>query len=242
MIPIYRIDLCWPGRVEDLDAMARRTFAMLASLAGIHPRLGRFSVEARPRTLALVTEADCRAALERGVVAWQLGRRRERSHEVRLFVDRPVAPEVEVVITCGVPPLPLPGIFAPNRLVARIRPGSEVADARVVQAVLVAAALAWEADFGHAGTETCPTPAAALDSPGVPPVGWMTFLGRRFPALPTSWPSPALAYGVGSIGTLVVAHPDAFREHHREHREAMARVESALRDGGVLVPAPQLAR
>jgi hypothetical protein len=80
------------------------------------------------------------------------------------------------------------------------------------------------------GYPSAPTPPFA---DGAPTVGWLTYLERRYPQLPTTLPTPAVAHDLGT-GTLFVAHSS------KPDRDAMARLELALGEA-VLIPAREMA-
>jgi hypothetical protein len=231
----YRIQLYWPPRNETLEVTARALHAFLISLAPIHPTLAGFRYDDGEREVPVGSAEDCARALRQGQVAWSFGETEKPAFELTLFVVRAYSPPVSLTLTAGIEPGDLDGVFAPNRLemwVAREAP-DELASPPVLQALLARGAEQFGAEFGYVGSATVPTPASPLVSPGLPPVGWMTFLSNSRPPLPVL-PTPAVAYAAGSVGSIVVAHPKAYREHLREQREAVAAVERALSAAGVL--------
>jgi hypothetical protein len=233
----YRIQLYWAPRQEAVGALARRLFEMLAELREIDGTLARFVYDQEDRDVLVESLDDCRDALDQGAVAWQFGRSERIAHEVTLSASRVVAPAFAFTLTCGIEPDHVGGLFAPNRLemwVRRDAPG-ELATTSGLQRLVSAVAARWDADFGYVGAPTIPPAPAPLLSVGEPPVGWMTYLSKRLPT-PPPLRSPAVTYPVGGSGSLVVAHPNLFRLHVKEHHEAMARVADALRTAGVLTP------
>lgn len=240
----YRIQLYWPGRAESVRVMARQIAAFLAELVPTHPGLARFSFEdARLGKLTPVTsEADCEAAIVQRAVRWQTGSTQRISYQPRFFVDRKAGAPVALSITCGIEPLGLEPMFVPNRLELLVRAdvGDERASRPVLEAVMRSAIAVFRPDFGFAGTESIPSPPVALFSNGTPVVGWMTYLRAAFPPVPRTLPAPAVVYPVKDLGTLIVAHPELFRESDEAQRASMERVREALSEAEVLVPSTSL--
>ncbi len=236
----YRIQLYWAPRRETMDALARRLFATLGALGEVHPLLrGFLRVDDDTDTnVAVASLEQCVSTLAAAAETWHFGREERTAYEARLFVGRALSPPASLTLTCGIEPEHVGGLFAPNRLelwLEREAP-DDLASPPSIQAALVAAAAQWDADFGYVGTATLPPPAVPLTSLGVPPVGWMTYLSNRLPPPPTTLRSPAVTYSAGSGASVVVAHPSPYRDHVREHREAIELVRRALDEASVLVP------
>lgn len=239
----HRILLYWPGRTDPVPALAAQIHGFLSAAAALHPKLAGFLHQPRGAAPRPASSASaCEEALRQSAGTWQSGGRELTSYAPRFFLERPFAPPVEVTITCGIEPLGLDAIFTPNRLELRVRAADERAERPALEGLFRAAITAFRPDFAFAGSERVPQAPLSLFSDGTPPVGWMTYLRHAFPALPRTLPQPAVAYPVGALGTLVVAHPDPFDEADPAHREAMARVREALSAAGVLISSLDLPR
>lgn len=239
----YHAHLVWEGRPESATSYGTRLHRFLSEVGELHRRLGGWLATVDEQPVSVQTAQHAQRILEAGAFEWEVGDEVLTAYEARLYVERALASPVAVEIMCGVDRLPLgPKLFAPNRLDVRIRVDErELGTTAVLHGVLAAAAKVFEADFGHVGTEGDPSPATALYSPGVPPVGWMTFLSNRYPAMPPTFPTPSVGYPTGK-GTVIVAHPNPFKPHKRAHREAIEAVADTLRAGDVLRPWKDVAR
>jgi hypothetical protein len=239
----YRVQIYWPGRTDSVRAMARQIAAFLAELATLHPGLARFGFEDAQGKLTKVTSEDgCEAALLLRTVRWKTGETPRISYQPRFFVDRKAGAPVALSITCGIEPVGLDPMFVPNRLELLVRSdiGDERASRPVLEAAMRSAVSVFRPDFGFAGTESIPSPPVALFSDGTPVVGWMTYLRAAFPPVPRTLPAPAVAYPVKDLGTLIVAHPELFREHDEAQRASIERVREVLKAASVLVPSTSL--
>jgi hypothetical protein len=239
----HRILLYWPGRTDPVSALAQQIHGFLSQASALHPKLAGFLFQPRggaPEPVASVSA--CEEALRRSAGTWQSGGRELTSYAPRFFLERPTSPPVEVTITCGIEPLGLEAIFTPNRLDLRVRAADERVERPALEGMMRAAITAFRPDFACAGSERVPKAPLSLFSDGTPPVGWMTYFRRAFPALPRTLPEPAVAYPVEALGTLIVAHPDPFDEADPAHRDALARVGEALSAAGVLVSSLDLPR
>ena len=235
----YRVQIYWPGRTDTVRVMARQIATFLAELGTFHPGLARFGFEDAQRRLTPVTsEDDCAAALAQRTVHWKTGQTERISYQPRFFVDRKAGAPVSLAITCGIEPVGLDPMFVPNRLELLVRCdlGDERASRPVLEAAMRSAVSVFRPDFGFAGTESIPSPPVALFSDGTPVVGWMTYLRAAFPPIPRTLPAPAVAYPVKDLGTLIVAHPEVFRESDGAQRASMERVREVLKAASVLVP------
>lgn len=228
------VRIYWAGRVEGVDGYGARLHRWFTELGGFHRGMQswRFGADQEASDAGA-----CRDALVAGAESWELGEQTQTAYQARFYVGREVASPAEATITCGVEPLSLGSLFAPNGLNLAIRHDApdDLATTEVVQAALSSAVTIFEAEFGHAGSDRVPTPAMALYSPGVPPVGWMTYLSQAYPPAPAKLPTPAVAYAAAG-GSLVVAHPKPFREHNKSQCEAITSLRRVLSDAGVLRP------
>lgn len=227
------VEISWAPRRETVDGYAALIHRFLTELGKPHRamRSWRFGADREA-----IDAGACRDALVAGEETWAIGEEEQKAYEARFYVGRQVASPVEVTVTCGIEPLPLGALFAPNRLRLAIRHDApdEITTTDVVVGALTHAVATFGAAFGHAGSDRVPRTAMALYSPGVPPVGWVTYFSKAYPSLPAKLPSPAVAHVVAG-GSLVVAHPKPFREHKRNQREAIDAVRKALDEAGVLV-------
>ena len=239
MPDLYRIQIYWAPRREDTSELGRALSRTLTALGELHPELRDFRFDREDSDVSIGDAQSCSAAIEEHAVAWEFGGKAQTAYEIGLYVARAIAPPLSLRLTCGIEPLPLEGLFTPNRIEIMIRgDAAGLAEPEIMQAMLMELAQTWRADFGHAGGETHPPVARPLLGVGIPPVGWMTFLSQAFPALPAKLPTPAVAYPVASVGTIVVAHPELYRAHKKEHRAAVDALERALNEGGVLPQIP----
>ncbi|MEP7120509.1 MAG: Imm52 family immunity protein [Byssovorax sp.] len=239
----YRVQIYWPGRTDTVRTMAGQVAAFLAELATIHPGFARFVYEDGQRKLVPVkSEDDCAAALAQRTVRWKTGEVLQTSYQPRFFVDRKAGAPVEVAVTCGIEPTALDGVFVPNRLELLVRAdiGDERASRPVLEAAIRSAVSVFRPDFGFVGTESVPSAPIAVFSDGTPVVGWMTYLRAAFPPIPRTLPTPAVAYPVKDLGTLIIAHPELFHELDPAQRASMERVREALKAAEVLVPSTRL--
>jgi len=235
----HRIQLYWPGRTDTVSVMARQVAAFLAEIARVHPGLAGFLCDATPASSA----AACEEALVRHAVLWRTGATERTSYQARFHVERRIGSPVAFTLTCGIEPLGLGAIFTPNRLEFLVRTdvGDERASRPVLEAVLRSAVTVFEPDWAFAGSAQVPLAPRAVFSDGTPVIGWMTYLRAAFPPVPRTLPAPAVAYPVGTLGTLVVAHPELFDDDDEAQLAAMARVHATLKAAGVLVPPSALA-
>jgi hypothetical protein len=237
VIAVYRSDPPGPPSKRLEPAEVRRVYEVVSGLRGLDPELSEWSVEGDlGYGAALRSEEQVAVELERGAVEWETGEEVRRSYEIaaRSRLGRGPARLTVVVGVHGPPGLVA---FMPNRAVLEldVSVGFGWPEPPLVQAALASMAAAFEADFGFAGSELRPLQPRALFDEGRPPVGWMTYLAGRLGALPPSLPTGAVAYRAGH-GSIVVAHGKAYRDDRREPREAVARVEVALGEAGLLVP------
>jgi hypothetical protein len=242
----YRVQLYWSGRDDAPSDISRQIAAFLGTLGSAMPAFAgfRFTGERAAPALPADSPAACLAALEAHRIAWATGKERRIGYRPRFFLEREAASPAAITITCGIPRLDLGPIFTPNRLEMLVRAdaGDERAGRPALEAALRAAVAAFQPDWGFAGTDGTPSPPLPVFSDGAPVVGWMTYLSASYPPLPAALPKPAVVYPLLPHGALIVAHPDLFQERDPAHRDAMARVEEALRAAEVLVPAHALRR
>lgn len=235
----YVVRVYWFRRDDGVSGTAAALHGWLAALAEIDAALGgwRHRDEARGIDHPLVSRTACEEALERSAVKWRSGDREHTSYQA--FFSLAGGDGASISLTCGLRPMALE-VFAPNRLELTLA-SREWTEPVVVQAVLRKAVEAFRPDFGWAGTRKVPAPPLPVLSPGVPPVGWMTYLSAAYPVLPP-FVSPVVVGAVGGQGAIIVAVPTRFRPKLAEHAEAVARVRAALESGGVLLPARALPR
>jgi hypothetical protein len=239
----YRILTYWSGRTDAVPVLAGQIAAFLGAAGALHPALRGFLFQAKGMAAPepVTGLAACAEALRRSTITWTTGETERTSYAPRFFLERRIDPPVEVTITCGIEPLGLPA-WTPNRLDLSMR--GDVADERrsrpVLEGLLRSAVSAFRPDFGFAGTDLVPDAPIPLFSDGTPPVGWMTYLSAAYPPIPPALPQPAVAYPIDGQGTLIVAHPDLFRDGDPAHRAAVERVREALKAAGVLVPATEI--
>jgi hypothetical protein len=240
----YRVQLYWPGRDDAPGELAGQIAAFLSALGSVHKDLAgwHFAGDGAGAPVPVDSPAACLAALERHRIAWTTGKVRRIAYGPRFFLEREVASPAAITVTCGIPRLDLGPIFTPNRLEMLVRAdaGEARASRPVLEAALRAAVAAFRPDFGFAGTEGTPAPPLPVFSDGTPVVGWMTYLSAAYPPLPAALPKPAVVVPMLPHGALIVAHPELFQERDPAHREAIARVDEALRAAEVLVPAHTL--
>lgn len=240
-----RIQLYWPGRTDPPVTLARQLSSFLAEAGAVHPDLKAFSFhDRRSGAIARADSFDaCEAAILAGEGKWKTGNVPRTAYEQRFFLGPPAGSPVAFTLTCGIEPLGLDPIWTPNRLEYEVRAGArdERASRAVLEAVMRAAVAAFRPDWGFAGSEWVPLAPLPLFSDGTPVAGWMTYLRAAFPEVPRALPQPAVVYPVASLGTLIVAHPEPYRDGDRAQREAVERVQAALRAAGVLIPPHRLA-
>jgi hypothetical protein len=247
--------------------MAQQIFVLLTALSAVHEALSGWCFEEKGtgKSVPLDSPLRCQEALAQGAVEWRLGREKRTAYQVHGYIGKPTSPDVEVRVTCGVEPLPLAGVFAPNRLEVLVaaREGGggaggspalvvggngspsdnrPLASRAVLENVLRAAVAMFRPDFGHVGTEAFPRPAQPLSSDGAPVVGWMTYLSAAYPSLPQPPPAPAKVLEVAGLGTLLVAAPELFVDGNDKHLAAVRAVQEALQAAEALVPVHRLAR
>lgn len=236
----YRVQLYWSGRSDADRVMSRQIFTFCASLGPIHERLEGWLFQDERTGVPAPADSDpaCLEALHQKAVAWSTGAQQQLSYQPRFFLERAIDPPASFTVTCGIKPLGLGPVFTPNRLELLVRAGvgDERASRPVLEAILRSAVAAFQPDWGYVGTESIPQPPVAIFSDGTPVIGWMTYLRSAYPPVPRTLPTPAVVYPVGSLGTLIVAHPELFREGEPAHREAIDRVRNALKAAGTLVP------
>lgn len=230
----HRIQLYWPGRTDTVAVMGRQLAAFLAGIAPLHPGLSRFLCD----NLPAISPAACEEALVRHAVLWRTGATERTSYQARFYVDHKIGAPAAFTLTCGIEPLNLGPIFTPNRLEFLVRAdvGDERASRAVLEGVLRRAVTVFEPDWAFAGSAQVPQAPKAVFSDGAPVVGWMTYLRAAFPPVPRTLPQPAVAYPVGSLGTLIVAHPEVFHDGDEAQLAAIERVRGVLKAHGVLVP------
>lgn len=237
----YRIVVYQCGKTGGEAAEAKRAHTVLSGLAGLDEALGGWTIhptDLHPR-LPIASLEDCILALERGRVDWVTGDETRTSYVVKAQSGGGDG-EASVEITLGVDPHDEVPVFLPNRvdLSIEVEVGFKWPPPELVAAALEVLATALDADFGHAGSQGFPCIEEPLFGDGTPPVGWMTYLGGRA-ALPQSLPAPAVARPTANGGTILVAHAKPFSDERREQREAIDRLEAALRAAGTLRPVNQ---
>lgn len=233
----YRVHVVWGGRPEAAESYGNRLHRFTTEISQLHRRFGSWLSTMNERPVALHAAGHYQAVLEAGAFPWEIGEEELTAYEARLYVERELASPASIEIMCGLEHLPLgPTIFAPNSLDVRVRIDErELATTALLHGVLAAAATVFEADFGHVGTDWDPSPADAVYSPGVPPVGWMTYLSSRYAPMPPTFPEPSVGYPTGQ-GMLIVAHPSPFKPGKTSHRQAIEAVAGTLRYKDVLRP------
>jgi hypothetical protein len=238
----YRVQLYWSGRDDAPGDLARQIAAFLRALGSAHKDLAGWLVKGERGPVPADSEAACLAALSRHRVAWATGETQRTSYQPRFFLERAASSPAEISVTCGIPRLDLGPIFTPNRLEMLVRAdaGKERVSRAALEVALRAAVAAFRPDWGFAGTDETPTPPLPVFSDGTPVVGWMLYLSAAYPPLPAALPKPAVVYSMLPHGALIVAHPELFDAQDPAHREAVARVDEALRAAEVLVPAHAL--
>jgi immunity protein 52 of polymorphic toxin system len=239
----YRVQVYWPSGPVSLARIPEQIVALLVALEAAHDGLGGWVFEDREQKLVPAsTAAVCRTALEQAAIVWHFGGVKQTAYRPRFFVGHPSAPAAVLTLTCGIEPIGLQPLFAPNRLELLLAAGegATTIDRHVIENALRAAVAVFRPDFGHAGSESMPEPVEPIFSDGSPVVGWMTFLSTARAAVPPALPKPSIAYPVGSFGTLIVAHPDLFRDRDEGQLAAIGALRQLLQREGLLVPATTL--
>ena len=241
----FRIHACWPARTDPTSRSEQQLLALLQTLGWLDPGLGPLSFEdaASGEILAVDSAARCAEALAQAEIEWQAGGDVQTCHALSLFLGPAHAPAAELTLTCGIRPIGIGPLFAPNRIELLLREGAgdDRATRPFFEDALRSIAALFRPSFGFVGRGQAPAPPEALFDEGAPAVGWMTYLSSEYGEIP-SLPRPAAARPVAHLGTLVVAHPGPFDDRDPEHLAAIAAVRSALGAAGVLVPGPALSR
>jgi len=136
-----------------------------------------------------------------------------------------------VAIVCGVEPLNL-SAWVPNQTQVGVYPtaGVGASDREACEILLREVVKAYDPAWAHLAIDMLPSAPVPPFDQGAPVVGWMTYVSRDYPPIPTVLPPGAVQYQLDS-GVLVVAHPA------EPDPVAMDAVHGALKEAGVLVPA-----
>lgn len=238
------IKLYWTGRSDSPNPAGERLYRLLSELTRVGTRFAGWQLTDRSGHVVgpAGTQADCVQAVELNARAWHTGDQQHTSYQPFLFCGDATDPTVELTLTCGINVRSFAEAFLPNRLELEWRPSAtgEPLSQELTHWMLATAATVFPADFGFAGSAAVPTPPQPLFSDGKPAVGWMTFLSSSYPPLPPELPEPAQLHSVGRLGQVVVAHPEPFDDADAEHLAAIAGVEHALKQAGVLIPWAEL--
>lgn len=233
----YRIEATWTPRREAPETLAARVEGLLAVLGALHPSLaGWHAVGPEPaRPSHLTDRASVWSALDASTRRWYSG---GRARTVKLPRFTAGAREPAVVELDAVFDLALPeglAVYAPERVTLTLGPRANPAlsTRAVLEGALVAMVQSFEPDAAYAGTRGFPCAPAPTESSGTPPVGWITWLGARYPRPPYALPPPAETFGWGG-GTLIVATSEVFKDGHPAHLAAVEAARAALVAHGTL--------
>jgi hypothetical protein len=212
----------------DRRELAQRLWSVLQAWRASEPRADRFRFEVEGGVADIAGVDDCERALEQNTYRWKVGDSERTSYEPTVFVGNAAAPLLRVTYSCGIGALDIEGIFAPSRFVAIVdRTLLDADGAALLRTFLLKAVELLRPRFGHVGSLDHPRPAMPLEPSPTPPVGWLTYLSHAYRGIPSTLPSPSVAYPAPD-GTLLVAHPELFLEYKSAHRDAVRALREKL--------------
>jgi len=234
----YRVQLYWQGRQASVSQMADELWEFTASLGELEPRLARLRPFTREDELLqpLTGPQHAEAVLTHWEVRWRTGAVERASYKPGLVLDRLEDPPVRVELVTGIEALAgLEGVWVPNRLEVLVRDdaGDDLVRPDVLLGVLRAGVRVFEPDWGFVAVDGDPVPPAPLFSKGRPEAAWVVYLSREYPADRVAVRDPSAVYAVGDLGSIVLAHPELPAPGTGSQREAVAKVEEALRAAGI---------
>lgn len=235
----YRLEATWAPRREVPEVLAERVEGFLSALGALHASLQDWSalLPNVPLPSRVADRASVGAALVASSKTWQTGDEARTVLLPRLVVGarEPAAVELDAVLGLTLPE----GlkVYAPERVTLTLgaRASPALATRAVLEGALLAMVQSFAPDAAYAGTRGFPRAPLPLESSGAPPVGWITWLGARYPRPPYALPPPAETFVWGG-GTLIVAAPEVFRDGHPAHLAAVESARAALVEHGTLSP------
>lgn len=228
----YYAGAYWPGRVEPLEAYARRADAFFRLLAPLDPALASWFEQADSREAALTRKvaANWESLLSflksknsqagGGPVSFAAWNGEATGSSVVGFSCGSRSPRIADLCTLTPP--------AEGPIAERIL------SAPVLTQVLRSMALAWEPEFGIVTSHIHRDEVLKLHKAGTF-VGWVMYFSHhrgRVPALP----APVRVVAVEGQGTLVVLTPERFSASNPEHVALAAHVQELLGQAGLLKP------
>ena len=230
----YYAGVYWPGRVEPLEAYARRAEVLFQQLATLDPTLGRWFEQASSRATALKSPVAPNAEALLGLFQKKKYQPGPEELSFAAWTGQDEPPSV-VNFSCG-SPSPRTSDVCVLRPPARGAPAERLLSSRVMAQALRALVLAWEPEFGIATSHAHRDGVLKLKEAGTF-VGWvMYFSHQRGPVPPL--PAPVQVEPVADQGTLVVLTSERFTASNPEHVALAAHVQELLSRAGLLKPIP----
>lgn len=227
----YYVGAYWPGRVESVEAYARRAAGFFGSLRTIEPSLGRWFEKAASRAAALGSPIAPNAESLMGL--FKSKSRRDAAVSLSAWNGERDGASTSVRLSCGSSPGGLSDLCVmelPTEADARTR----MVTAPVLLQLLLAAADSWDAEWGVATSIAHRDSVSEFATPGTF-VGWVTYVSRQRGPVPPL-PSPVCVEPVGDKGTLIVLTPERFTASDPEHVDLAEQVRASLDRAGMLKP------
>jgi len=228
----YYLGAYWPGRVEPVEAYARRAATFLGLLATTEPTFRHWFEKAGSRAEALRHPTATNAETLLGLFQSKY-RRDGEGVSFSAWNGEPDGASTSLRFSCG----------STSELLADLcvmdLPTSDDARARVVTASVLSQTLratveAWEPGWGVATSIAHRDSVSEFATPGTF-VGWMTYLARHRGTVPPL-PAPVRVEPVGDKGTLIVLTPERFTVSSQEHVALAEAVREKLDRAGLLKP------
>lgn len=234
----YRIQLYWKGRRAPRAQYAAELWQFVGSLSWASPNLARLQSYSREGELLppLTGAAQAESLLAHWTVRWRTGPVEHTSYTVPFVLGSLEAPAFEMELVTGIEPMPLEGLWVPNRLEVTVPADAPdgLATRDVLLAILHVGVRVFDPDWGFTGLQGEPVPPKPLFSQGAPVPAWMTYLSKRFPIADLTLAEPSAVYSIGDLGYLVIAHPDPPRAGSAVQAAALDAVGAALRAANIV--------
>jgi hypothetical protein len=233
MTESYYAGAYWPGRVETVDAYARRAEEFFRLLALVDVTFARWLEKADSRSAALELQFTPDAPTLQGLFKKKKYRRDAAGLAFSAWNGEPDGASSGVRFACG-SDSPLLGDHCMLTLPTQGAVRERVLSAAVLAQLMRAMALAWEPEWGVATSQLHRDEILNRSRAGTF-VGWVMYFARGRGTLP-SLPDPVRTEAVDDKGTLIILTPERFTASNPEHVALAARVQELLERAGLLRP------
>lgn len=238
----YYVGAYWGNRQESPGDCARRTRLLLQELSRCDSAFGQWFEKGRSRTDALQRPVNPDEEVLRELFERSRSRRSvsggtvsDLGFRVGLWNGAPEDESTALSLSCG-GYASTSKTWVPNSCVIDLPQGgtSSVRLLRlpvmlsVVAAVVTVLEPEWGVVTSDAAREGTPKP-----GPGIPLIGWITYLGATLGDLPLL-PAQARVVPIGASGSAVVITDQVFTARNPQHMKAAADVRAVLEKAGLL--------